>query len=324
MSSNEYDRILEAIDILCNIPKHTLESLRAQLPSAFLKLQTLVGLPQDRNMILSSTKIQDSSNFPIYTSAVSNTSQISSTPPDSASIHLHSSPSSTDDRPLPKSISNLMKALNKDSVQIKKFLSASGLEHTRDELERLIEDPRVVDLQLDKHLQSDSLKFRKGLSQRSLATEYVQWEDCTYRSSRVSELAKDLSTAQETHAGHIQEYLDLNSHRFINKEVTRAGLKHGIKLLVLERLLGQRAISAILSFKYTLFRAVKYEDLNSLVRGIDQIRWILELVEKKADWFDSCQNQYNSMFSLLELAQLNFVQHGVVKCPERRARISHR
>ena len=326
MSSNEHDRILEAIDVLCNAPKEVLESCGLQFPSAFQKLQALVGnsLSQDRNGFLPSAEIQGSStsfsHSPSYSSAVSNINDTSSAPQGStSSIHLSSSPPSADSHSLPESISSLIAALNKDSAQIKDFLSRSELEDTRDELERMTEDPRVVDLQLDKHRQSDIIKFRKCLGQRSLAKEYIQWEDCTYHSSRVSELAEDLSTAQEKSAGHINAYIGLNSHRFINQQVTRTGLEHGIKLLVLERLLGKRAISAILSFKYRRFRVVKYKDLDSLVRGMNQIGWIMKLVGKKAEWLDGCQNEYDGIYSALKLAPLTFVQHGAVKYHEGRA-----
>ena len=67
--------------------------------------------------------------------------------------------------------------------------------------------------------------------------------------------------------------------------------------------------------KYRRFRVVKYEDLDSLVRGMKQTGWIMELAEKKADWLDGCQNQYDGMYSVLELAPLNFVQHGAEHCP---------
>ena len=37
----------------------------------------------------------------------------------------------------------------------------------------------------------------------------------------------------------------------------------------------------------------------------------MELVDKKADWLDGCQNQYDGRYSALELAPLNFLQRGV-------------
>ncbi len=335
MSFNEHDRVLEALDVLCNVSKETLRSLRTQVPLAFQKLQALVANsshPQDTNRFSPSLETQSlpipCSHSQTSTSDVSNITDTSSatlgTQDSISSIHLSSSPSSADGHSLPNSISSLIEALNKSSVQIKDFLSRSEFEDTRDELERMIEDPRVVDLQLDKRRQSDKVRFRKGLSQRSLAIEYSQWENCTYKSSRVSELVEDLATAQEKAAGHIKEYINLNGHRFINTQVTRTGIEHGIKMLVLERLLGKRAISAILSFKYRRFRVVKYEDLDSLVRGMKQTGWIMELAEKKADWLDGCQNQYDGMYSVLELAPLTFVQHGAVTYREGRAHVSLR
>ena len=50
----------------------------------------------------------------------------------------------------------------------------------------------------------------------------------------------------------------------------------------------------------------------------------MELAEKKADWLNGCQNQYNGMYSVLELAPLTFVQHGAVTYREGRARVSLR
>ena len=225
MSFNEHDRFLEVLDVLCNLPKETLRSLRTQVPLAFQKLQALVANsshPQDTNRFSPSLETQSlpipCSRSQTSTSDVSNITDIFSATlgaQDSiSSIHLSSSPSSADGHPLPNSISTLIEALNKSSVQIKDFLSRSEFEDTRDELERMIEDPRVVDLQLDKRRQSDKVRFRKGLSQRSLAIEYSQWENCTYKSSRVSELVEDLATAQEKAAGHIKEYINLNGHRF--------------------------------------------------------------------------------------------------------------
>ncbi len=331
MFSNEHDRVLEALDVLCNVPKETLQSLRSQVPLAFQKLQALVGnssLLQDTNRFSPSVEAQGSSTSFSHpqspSSAVSNITDTSSsalnTQASTSSTDLSSSPPSADGHSLPKSISRLIEVLNKSSVQIKEFLSRSEFEDTSDELQRMIEDPRVVDLQLDKRRLSDKVRFRKGLSQRSLAIEYSQWEYCTYNSSRVSELAEDLSTAQEKAAGHIEEYVNF-SNRFMNKQVTRTGIEHGIKMLVLERLLGKRAISAILSFKYTRFRVVKFEDLDCLVRGMNQTGWIMELVENKADWLDGCQSQYDGTYSVLELAPLICVQRGAVIYREGRARV---
>ena len=170
MSFNEHDRVLEALDVFCNVSKETLRSLRTQVPLAFQKLQALVANslhPQDTNRFSPSLETQSlpipcsysqTSTFDV--SNITDTSSATLGTQDSiSSIHLNSSPSSADGHSLPNSISSLIEALNKTSVQIKDFLSRLEFEDTRDELKRMIEDPRVVDLQLDKHCQSDKVRF---------------------------------------------------------------------------------------------------------------------------------------------------------------------
>ena len=50
----------------------------------------------------------------------------------------------------------------------------------------------------------------------------------------------------------------------------------------------------------------------------------MKLAEKKTDWLNGCQNQYDDMYSMLELAPLNFVQHGAVTYCEGKTRVSLR
>lgn len=128
--------------------------------------------------------------------------------------------------------------------------------------------------------------------------------------------------SRERGLGHIKQYLKHNDHRFKNQQVTRTGIEHGIKMLVFESLLGKGAISAILSFKYRRFRAIKFEELVFLVTIVNQKKWIVELLEQKAEWFDGCQNQYDGTRSMLELALLIFVQRGAMGCPEGKLRVS--
>ena len=202
---------------------------------------------------------------------------------------------------------NLIRALNEDENLIKQHLSKPEFEATKDKLQRITEDPRVVDLQLDKGTVSPTAKFRKGLSQRSLAIEYTRWEICVHRSSRVGELVEN-SYLEGRNNGHITEYLDVNKDRFKNQQVTRTGIEHGIKLLVFERLLGTSGISAILSFRYRRFRMVKYQDLAFLKTMVNQSSWLATLVEQKADWLDNCQSCYDGMWLLAPLAPLTFLQ----------------
>ena len=109
--------------------------------------------------------------------------------------------------------------------------------------------------------------------------------------SRVGQLAQDLSVAQER-KGHLNQYLEANKRRFKNQRAARTGIEHGIKLLVFEELLGEKAISAVLSFAYDCFRRIKYSELAPLKATVDQTEWITALVKQKAGWVDGCQECY--------------------------------
>lgn len=93
-------------------------------------------------------------------------------------------------------------------------------------------------------------------------------------------------------------------------------------MLVFERLPSKRAISAILSFKYRRFRAVKFEELDFLVTIVNQKKLVVELVEQKADWLDGCQIRYDGTWSVREWAPLIFVQRGAIKCHEGKVLVS--
>ena len=67
----------------------------------------------------------------------------------------------------------LIQALNKDSTQIQKFLSRSEFEAIKNELERIVENSRVVDLQLDESQSTSKIRFQKSLSQQFLTIEYT-------------------------------------------------------------------------------------------------------------------------------------------------------
>ena len=210
-----------------------------------------------------------------------------------------------------RSISRLIQALDADSSQIKDFLLRLQFETPGDKLGPIIEDPRIVDLQAENCRPSLKVRFRKGLSQRSLAIEFTEWEHRIYGWSRVGVLAGNLSISRRD--GHIAEYLQRNTHRFKNQMAVRNGIQHGIKMLVCDKIRGKRAISAILCFKYRRLRAVKLEELAPLVTLMSQKGWIEELANQKADWLDECQRKYNGASLQLTLAALILVQRGAIR-----------
>lgn len=191
----------------------------------------------------------------------------------------------------PQSVRDLMERLNKKSTQIKKYLSRSEEEATGSEPIWKNEDPRVVDLQIGEKTANLAIKFRKGLSQRSLATEFDTWELNTYGSLRISGLVAEVPQARK--CGHITAFLKAKP-QFKDLTAIRTGIYHGIKLLVLERLFGRSTVSAVLLFVSRQFQRVKHEELTSLKMLLGSSKLITELVEGRAGWFDNCQKYYDS------------------------------
>lgn len=189
----------------------------------------------------------------------------------------------------------LIQALNKAQEKIRKYLSKSEITATEGKSSWTQEDPRIVDLQMGKKETSSNLKFRKVLSQRSLAEEYDRWELETYRTSRINQLVGDLSDSKERADGHIKEYVDANTHRFKNSDLAQHGIHCGIRLLVFERLLGEPGSSAILCFSFHRFRLIKFPELACLGQQVRETAWIWSLAKAKSDWLGRCQSYYDGI-----------------------------
>lgn len=265
MYCNDKVRALEALNVLCQVPFSALYEHRPEASCAFHKLRALLGDDGDTG-----------DSAPLLGKG---------TIPKSQSGHDEAAQSST---------KLLVKALNKNETLIDEYLSKSETEAIRDELQREVEDPRVIDLKLGKKPTQEA-RFRKGLSERSLALEYDEWQQRTHQSSRVSELVRDLSASRDRRNGHVSEYLSLNQSRFRDQDTTRKGVERGMKLLVFERLFQKTAISAVLSFACRRFRAIQYEELHELKAMLSKIAWLTKLVGKNSSWYNGCQSQYDGM-----------------------------
>ena len=304
MPCRDQARLEEALDVLCKISIEALHSHRDEALLAFRKLEAFVKDPLI-SPVESSQFAQVDAPCTAYADRHSpspaipnmiNANLALNAPAPTPSLISPRSPAAPHLPPRPKTISTRtittqIQALDADSSQIKDFLLRLQFEPPGDKLEPIIEDPRIVDLQVENCRPSLKVRFRKGLSQRSLAIEFTEWEHRLYGWSRVGVLAGNLSISRRD--GHIAEYLQRNTHRFKNQTAVRNGIQHGIKMLVCDRLRGQRAISAILCFKYRRLRAVRLEELESLVMMMSQKGWIEELANQKADWLDECQRKYN-------------------------------
>ncbi|KAL8778663.1 MAG: hypothetical protein Q9213_007311 [Squamulea squamosa] len=196
------------------------------------------------------------------------------------------------------SISVLLAALEENAKEIQGFMSQTPKSATQAEVtgapsSSTDEDARVTDLQPGKN--SLSAKFRKGLSQISLARMFTKWEqEHKQGETTVNVFARDLSaSAPEKHKRlYIQEFLHAYKGQFINQRVALDGIKHGIKCLVFETLYGHGGILAILSFVYHQFRSLNFKDLRKLETELRRVDWVVELAFDKTQWYEACQEAY--------------------------------
>ena len=197
------------------------------------------------------------------------------------------------------SISALTNALDLSATEIKQFLNEESDLGTRTEtttnLEPPDEDPRVFDLQVNR--KSLEVRFRKGLSQISLASAYSIWEGDqeSRRETTVHALVQDLYALEKRKRLSIKEFLDANAGFIKNQRVALDGIKHGIKCLVFQELFGSSGILAILSFVYHHFRSVNFEELQALRNTLVTVNWVVDLAKEKTPWYEACRRAYEGM-----------------------------
>lgn len=210
--------------------------------------------------------------------------------------HAHPQPPSQAQRLSPVALSPIevfVKELEKDLEKIEKLLSEVCRNAGQNEPSWTTDDPRIVDIRLAGERTSAQGALRRGLSQRSLAIEFSDWEERAYGTSKVKERANQSTAEPGPKSGHLKEYLHINEHRFHNMEIARGGIKHGIKLLVCEQLLGGTGYSAIFVFRYSRLLKVKNAELRGLKDVITSSEPLTKLAGQKADWFYRCQSDYN-------------------------------
>lgn len=84
--------------------------------------------------------------------------------------------------------------------------------------------------------------------------------------------------------GHMEQFLDVNAHRFQDRNTTLHGLKHSMRLLVFKSIYYRCAgVSSILILVYSAFRSVKYKDLPDLEVFLKNLAWCL-FVREKSLW----------------------------------------
>ncbi len=315
MSCSNATRVLEALNILCNASEESLRPHGTKLKAIVQKLQSLT---KDHGTTITTVSCHNTLPPAIDGRGRPPTSLISHRSPpiphtsdssllslggEDSSIHPHSqrippTPSSLFyrlPRDTPEVIEKFVSGLKKELEKIRKLLSQVCHKSIIGEPVWIKDDPRVVDLQIaGNHDTSPTLKLRRGLSQRSLAFEFDDWERTTHGTSRVIERTTEPSgELRNRKLGHIAEFLKINKDRFHNQKAARAGIEHGIKLLVCEALLGETGFSAILSFHYTSLRSVTFKELDCLKDAIQDGDPIKELAEQQTQWLDLYQRDYD-------------------------------
>lgn len=320
MSPKDSASVLDILQFILDTPQESLRSHKSKVLAAVQKLQASIG---DESTASSAASCSNAPVFPIddLHRSSSSTSQrhpqnslepaeavsLSLAPndvirprPHLGSIFAHNSPQ----QPhlggpptilLPDSIKNILTRLIKTLEKTGEFLSHASHEAVRNDPSWVTDDPRITDIEVaGRSKKSTHTKFRRGLSQRSLAMEFDDWERSTFGTSRISERVANPSVEPSRKLGNIRSFLDANLHRFANLSAARDGIEHGMKLLVCERLLGGIGFSALLIFQFDSLRLVKYPELMDLKSAIDKEESVKNLAKLKADWFGDCQNKYNS------------------------------
>ncbi|KAL9124677.1 MAG: hypothetical protein Q9217_006015, partial [Psora testacea] len=77
-------------------------------------------------------------------------------------------------------VENFVKKLQKDLKKIKKLLLQAGDDACQNKRTWTTEDPRIVDIHLAGKKSLPENILRRGLSQRSLATEFNDWQSITH------------------------------------------------------------------------------------------------------------------------------------------------
>ncbi|KAJ5988257.1 hypothetical protein N7481_003467 [Penicillium waksmanii] len=173
-------------------------------------------------------------------------------------------------------VQNVLSILSEEKVskKLENYLSSPILDFTKsNELDWFEEDPRLVDIRLSSRPSPTShVNLRRGLSQRSLAVEYDEWEKNNFQTSRVIELAQHPASSKSRQS-HINQFVEANKHRFKDRNTALHGIKHGIRLLVFEKIYGCAGTSSVFFFIYGYFRSVKYEFYPDLAKSLKHTFW---------------------------------------------------
>ena len=315
MSPRDSTHVLKTLQLLLEAPRDSLRHYKHEVLAAIQKLQSSIddqspassaapchtpGSTTDNLHRSSSSTSQRRPQNSLEPAEAASLSLASNDAPDQRNPHAPNSPqqpylNTPQSLLLPSSVENVLTRLIKNLEKTEEFLSQPFYKAVRDEPLWVTDDPRITDIEVAGGSKKPAhTKFRRGLSQRSLAMEFDNWERSNSGTSRVCDRAANPSVKPSRKPVNIQSFLEANKHRFKNLAAARDGIEYGIKLLVCEKLLGGTGFSALLIFQFDSFRSVKYPELKDLKKAIEKQKSIKNLARLKAGWLSDCQNKYNS------------------------------
>ena len=188
----------------------------------------------------------------------------------------------------------LLQSLNRSQTEITEHLSLPEVNAVGECPERESREPPIHNSDTANPTGSSSKGvFRKGLSLRRWALDYEKWELANHGTSRVNILLQNVDQDQRSRDGYVSLFVKGTSRISQSDQAARKDVKHGIKMLVFERLYQRTAVSAVLSFACTRFRNLKFRDLPLLRTMLEKSPWISEILMQKERWYQRCQEHYD-------------------------------
>ena len=151
-------------------------------------------------------------------------------------------------------------------------------------------DLRLLDVEWAEAHRDDQTSFLKGLAERSLGSQYHEWEKQTFQRSKLDDLCEGIEN-HNTGEGHIPEFI--KAHGFPDKTSVKKAIAQGTRLLLLEHYAGTECASAVVSFAPSRFRSVNNPDLEDLAASLRENAWIASLMQGIAGWIKDCRAIYD-------------------------------
>ena len=190
----------------------------------------------------------------------------------------------------------LMRGLNHARTEILNDLKDPAVEAAITKLSDCFDDdPRYLDLVPS--TQTPITRGKKLHARRWVAMCYEQWMQDSYRRSRVEELLKN--PKGKTKLGTFDEFFKSGWCKLKDTDVARKGLSVGLRLLVLERLCGWDAVSAVVNYQASGLRDTNMSELEPLSLAIKSSDWIMKFVQDRPGWLTSRQERYDGRGQLL-------------------------